>query len=328
MHKLKRQIEAQLQEIVFFLSLLISFTVFVGGVLFMALTPTSVVYILGHFGSSLDQVLFSTFGLAFFYFSLIALHIGYITNMHVFSFRDFKREYPIICYSFLAHIIIIAMLASLFSVVQIYFELPNSELLNRGSGGIIGNAFGQILYSGLGLYGSVLLLTSIAFGTCITAGFFELHDVQNLLKKIMIFSKIQSLKFIRKTNQFLIQTIEFLLKDQEVATAGASFNSSKQWMSQSLNKANSFFTDHFHINTNIMARAASIETKEELAPILKNEAVEIKNEVADVIVKTKAKANSEESKTSTKKAKTIPTKAITARKTKKKIISPEKKSKK
>lgn len=268
MHKFKMQIEGQIQEIVFFFSLLLSFTVFISGIFFLALTPESVVYILGTFGSAINQGLFTTFGIGFFYFAVMALHMGYVTNMHVFSFKDFKREYLVLGYSALAHIIILTMLSTILAVVQIYFEMPNGELLNRGTGGIIGNAFGQILYSGLGVYGSVLFLMIVAFATSLIAGFYELNDVLTVLKDGTVIAKVQTVKTARKINQSMIQAVEFILKDHEVATPSMSFAGSKAWMSQSLNKANNFFTDHFHIHADFFERKTS-EVKETTKAVAK-----------------------------------------------------------
>lgn len=269
----------------------------------MVLTPESVVYILGSFGSAINQGLFTTFGFAFFYLAVMILHMGYVTNMHVFSFKDFKREYQVLAISGVAHLIILMMFASIFSVVQIYFDIANSEVLSGGSGGIIGNAFGQILYSGLGVYGSVLLLLSAAFATSLMAGFYELNDVLATAKDIAVTTKVATFKAARKVNQGVVQSIEFILKDHEMATANVSLSASKSWMSQSINKANSFFTDHFHVNTNFTSFLDRKSDKKETA---KKPAV----------------------KKATTKSKVSALKTLTVRKSKKKIVATTKKSKK
>ncbi|MCC6137764.1 MAG: DNA translocase FtsK 4TM domain-containing protein, partial [Bdellovibrionaceae bacterium] len=249
------------------------------------------------FGSAINQGLFSTFGIGFFYLAVMALHMGYVTNMHVFSFKDFKKEYQVLGYSTLAHIIILTMFSTIFAVVQIYFEMPNGEVLNRGTGGFIGNAFGQLLYAGLGVYGSVLLLLIISFATSLVAGFYELNDVLSALKDGAVTGKVHTIKAARKINQSIIHAMEFILKDHEVATANISLSGSKNWMSQSLNKANNFFTDHFHINTDFLDRKS-----------------EVKETIKEKVKKTVKKASP------VKSTKVNALKSLTARKPKKKAI--------
>lgn len=307
MQKFKMQMEAQIQEIVFFFSLLLSFTVFISGVFFLALTPESVVYILGSFGSAINQGLFSVFGFAFFYLSVMILHMGYVTNMHVFSFKDFKREYQVLSISALAHAIILVMFSTILSVIQIYFEIQNGELLTGGTGGHVGHAFGQLLYSGLGVYGSVTLLLIAAFATSLIAGFYELNDVLEIVKDGAVTTKVQSIKAARKINHSMIQAVEFILKDHEMTPANVSLASSKAWMSNSINKANSFFTDHFHINTNSIT--SFLDRKSETKEKAKK----------TVVRKSTAK--------STKAKIANPIKALTVRKSKKKIVAAKKSSK-
>jgi hypothetical protein len=307
MQKFKMQMEAQIQEIVFFFSLLLSFTVFISGVFSLALTPENVVYILGNFGSAINQGLFSVFGFAFFYLSVMILHMGYVTNMHVFSFKDFKREYQVLSISALAHAIILVMFSTILSVVQIYLGIQNGEFLTSGNGGFVGHAFGQILYSGLGVYGSVTLLLIASFATSLIAGFYELNDVLETIKNGAVKTKIHTIKAARKINHSLIQTVEFILKDHEMVAANVSLASSKAWMSNSINKANNFFTDHFHINTN------SITSLLDRKPETKEKAKKT------VVRKSTAK--------STKAKITNPIKSLTARKPKKKIIAVKKSSK-
>lgn len=241
MQKLKMQIEGQLQEIVFFFSLLLSFSVFISGVFSLALTSENVIYILGHFGASANLAIFHIFGYGFFYFAVMALHMGYVTNFHVFKLNDFKREYRVLAYSAIAHIIILTILSTLLATIQIYLEIPSGEVLSRGAGGMLGNAFGQLLYSGLGLYGSIIALLLIAFVTAIMAGFFQLPDVLSALKEASTQTKSATLDGARAFNHSLLQSGNFLLKNYKLASAQAA-TSSKQWMHDSYQS----FSDKIH----------------------------------------------------------------------------------
>ena len=59
MYKLKNQIEGQIQEIVFFSSLLLAFSVFISGISYLALGSSGLELVIGSFGASIDRGFFS-----------------------------------------------------------------------------------------------------------------------------------------------------------------------------------------------------------------------------------------------------------------------------
>ncbi len=321
MQKFKKQMEAQVQEIVFFASLLLSFTIFLSGIFFLSLTPESISFILGSVGSAIIQGLISTFGFAFFYLSIMSLHMGYITNMHVFTFKDFKREYHVLLLSAVAHIIILTMLATLLSVVQIYFEMPHGEVLNRGTGGLLGFAFGQILFAHLGLGGSILVLLSISFGVSLFAGFFSLQDVATVLKEGAIASKEISIKTAQALREVTLHIVSMINKEQQFATVSAHAGSStNNLMTNSMARANTFIANQIH------------HSKKSISGLLKQKSVKTNN------VKKVDKTEKVEEKTKMKKAVVRKTatkalkiqnslKSLTSRKPKKKIVAAKKSSK-
>lgn len=261
MQKLKMQLEAQIQEIVFFLSILLSFSVFLSGLFSMAMTPESLVYILGSFGSSINQALFNGFGYSYFYFSIIALHMGYVTNMHVFSFKDIKREYQMLLITAVAHLIILVTLASLMSVLQISLALNSSEALAGGMGGLIGSTFGQILYSNLGIYNSVVVLLGSGFATSIVAGFYEINDVLRFFEDISQTTKDTAHKSVHAVKEGMTQMAAFIVRDHRMATANVGFTASKSWMSQSINKANTYINDRLHLGTSLLNKKTERKAK-------------------------------------------------------------------
>jgi hypothetical protein len=300
MQKLKIQIEGQLQEIVFFFSLLLSFSVFISGVFFLALTPESVVYMLGNFGSAMNQLMFTTFGYGFFYFAIIALHMGYVTNFHIFSFKDIKREYPVLAYSLIAHLIILSMLATLLAVIQIYLEIPSGEVLNRGAGGILGNAFGQLVYSGLGIYGSIILVVIASIVTAIMAGFFQLPDILAVIKEASIQTKHATIDGARALNESLSNSAHFLMRNSKVATVHAGATS-KQLMIESFHKANSFVTEKVNAYVSSIEEQPKKKTSRKVTtkkPAIKN----LKKE-NDVPAKKTAKASTTKPVVAERKAK-------------------------
>lgn len=287
MHKLKMQIEGQLQEIVFFFSLLLSFSVFISGVFTLALTPDSVVFILGSFGAGANLAIFQLVGYGFFYVAVMALHMGYVTNMHIFKLDDFKREGRVLSYSLIAHLIILSLLASLLSVFQIYLQIPTGHILSHGAGGLLGNAFGQILYSGLGLYGSVIVLLLVAFVAAIMAGFFQLPDVLTLIKEAKSQTKNATVDGARTLNHSIANASQFLFRNYKLASAHAA-TSSKQWMVESYQN----FSDKIH------SYVTSIEGEPEKKKSAPRKAVskkiekEVKKSEEKIQVKAEKKAKS------------------------------------
>lgn len=246
--KLKSSIESQLQEIVFFFSLMMAFSLFLSGIFYLTLSHDSLTYILGSFGASLDSGLFSLLGYGFFYLSVISLHMGYITNFHVFSFRDFKKQSGLLSYSLLAHTIILVLFSVLLSVIQICLEIPSTDLLNHGSGGLVGIHLGQLLHSGMGVYGSVILLTLAMFITAIVAGFFELPEVFSTIKSASVTTRKATIKGFKTANTSLINGLQFVLRGNEITEAVANTpGNTTRWISNSWNKANHLITDHLHI---------------------------------------------------------------------------------
>jgi hypothetical protein len=250
MFKLKKQIEGHIQEIVFFFSILLAFTTFLSGILYLAFSTESLTYILGQFGAIVDQGLFSFLGYAFFYLSVVVLHMGYVMNFHIFSFRDFKKEYPVLLYSLLAHSIIVVLFSNMLSVIQLSLEIPNSALLTRGAGGMMGHLLSGALYSNVGIYGSVISLLALMGVTALLGGFFEIPDVVMAVKVSSKITKNITTKSLKTMNSSLISGIQFLAKANEgteaTAHAGGGHRS-PNWISNSWSKANHLMTDHFHI---------------------------------------------------------------------------------
>ncbi|MBY0314708.1 MAG: DNA translocase FtsK 4TM domain-containing protein [Bdellovibrionales bacterium] len=242
--KLKHSIESQLQEIVFFFSLMLAFSLFLSGVFYLTLSTESLTYILGSFGAALDAGLFSLLGYAFFYLTVISLHMGYITNFHVFSFRDFKLQGSLLGLSLLAHAIIMVLFAVTLSVIQVFLEIPATVSLKYGSGGFVGLHLGHLLYSGLGLYGSILLLALGMISAAVIAGFFELTEVFSAIKSAAILSRNASIKGFKTANTSLLNGLQFLLRGNEISEAVVNSPAhTGKWISNSWHKA----TDHFHI---------------------------------------------------------------------------------
>jgi hypothetical protein len=244
MERIKSQVEAQIQEIIFFGSLILAFSMFLSGIFYLALSPETLVFILGQFGATIAHGLFSFFGYGFFYFTVMALHMGYVTNFHVFNFRDFKREYPVLMYSAFAHLLILSLFSTLLTVFQVYLEIPSSPALTHGAGGMMGALFGPHFYSALGIYGSFLLLIALKIATAIATGFFEIPDMVIAMKSASRTTARVSVKGAKRLNSSLINGAQFFLKGGEFSEAAAM---SSRGISRSLNRANHIFTEHFHI---------------------------------------------------------------------------------
>lgn len=250
MKKLKHQIEGQIQEVVFFSSLLIAFTVFVSGISYLALGGASLELILGSFGGHIERSFFSAFGYGYFYIAFAALHMGYITNFHIFNFNDLNRDYPVIAYSALAHGILLTLFSNLLSVFQFSFNLPSLESLRNGAGGALGTFIAKGLYSAAGLYGSTLLIVVFMVMTGLVAEFFELKDLHNTLRKTGTLSKIALFKTFQFAQFSLTQLMNFFFKQSDFSEmAFQSTQATKSWISNSVHRANHLFTEHFHIYT-------------------------------------------------------------------------------
>lgn len=269
MKRLKKKIEAQLQEIVFFFSLIVAFTVFVSGMFFLALSADNIVYVLGSVGSMIVHSSLSAFGLAFFYVSVMALHLGYITNIHVYRFADFKNEYHILSYSALAHIIILTLLSAALAVTQIYFNGSASENLNYGIGGFVGLSLAQALYHGMGLYGSLLILTIAAFAASIVANFFELRDVQNIVYTLGVYAKRGGINLLNYIQDSLLHLFNVLFKQNKLAYAHHQMENSKNWISQSVNKANNFVSEGLQLSRGVMSKLSFKKENQKSADIQK-----------------------------------------------------------
>jgi hypothetical protein len=250
MNRLKNQIEAQIQEVVFFSSLVLAFTFFISGVFYLAMGGTGLEFVLGSFGEMIERGFFSAFGYGYFYLAFAALHMGFITNLHIFNFNDFKREYPVLAYSALAHIILLVLFSNTLSVIQFSLGLTSSELLPYGSGGFVGAFIAKGLYAVAGLYGSLLVLTLFKITTGLVAEFYELKDLHSAIKTSVLLTKKSLVQFFKMTHQFLTQSAQFFLKDSDFSDmALQSSLATKSWISNSVSRANNLFTEHFHIYT-------------------------------------------------------------------------------
>jgi hypothetical protein len=247
MLKLKNQIEEQLHEIVFFFSLLLSFTIFLGGILYFACSQESLISVLGSFGANIDQSLFGFLGYAFFYLSVIALHMGYIMNFHIFRFRDFKKEYPLLAYSFLSHTVILVLFANTLSVIQLSLEIPNSQALINGAGGYVGHLFSNIIYANIGIYGSLVSLLALMGVTALLGGFFELPDVIVAIKSGSDITRHYTTKSIKTINSSFLEGLQLIIRNNEGSHAHAGgFRSQVARISDTWAKANDYIIDYFH----------------------------------------------------------------------------------
>lgn len=269
MYKLKNQIEGQIQEIVFFSSLLISFSIFISGLSYLVLGSSGLELVIGSFGASIDRGFFSAFGYGFFYLAFATLHLGSITNFHVFNFNDLKREYPVIAYSTLAHLILLTLFSNLLSIIQFALEIPASANLPYGAGGIVGSFIAKGLYSVAGIYGSIILILAFKLMTGLVAEFFELKDFHKLLKKAAHSFKRSSVRFMKTSNKQTYKMIQSFFKGNEFSEmAFQSSTATKAWISNSVSRANNLFTEHFHIYN----RPVTVSKEEaEKAKIIKKE---------------------------------------------------------
>lgn len=272
MLKLKQQIEGQLQEIVFFFSLLIAFTFFLSGILYLTLSADSLTYVLGQFGALVDYGLFAFLGYGYFYLTVMTLHMGYVTNFHVFNFSDFKKQSSVLLYSFLAHSIVLVLFSNMLSVIQISLELTSSAQMANGAGGLVGHLLSPTLYANIGIYGSLLFLIALMSVTALLGGFFEIPDVVVAFKSASRTTKKATMFSLKSVNHSLVQSFHFLAKGNDMNEAMLSA-SSRNWISNSWNKANNLMTDHFHIYKSEKPTIKIVEKKEEKAEkkVSKNE---------------------------------------------------------
>jgi len=291
MERIKNQIEAQIQEIVFFGSLILSFSVFLSGIFYLTMGPATLVLILGQFGAAIDHALFATFGYAFFYLAVIALHLGYIANYHVFNFKDLKREYPVLVYSLMAHLLILSLFATSLSVFQVYLQVPSTEALAHGAGGFMGALFGGAAYSALGIYGSILLLMGFTLATGLVAEFFELPDLLIAIRTGSTTLFRVTVKGLKQLNALALNGMQFVLKGHDLHEATAM---SSHHAGRIMSRANHIFTEHFHIYRGHQAeeKIEKTEKVEKKKPVLKVEKVA----VAKTAEKTADKSSSKKAK--------------------------------
>ena len=276
MYKLKNQIEGQIQEIVFFSSLLLAFSVFISGLSYLALGSSGLELVIGSFGATIDRGFFSAFGYGFFYLAFAALHLGSIANFHIFNFNDLKKEYPVLAYSTLAHIILLTLFSNLLSIIQFALEIPVSESLPYGAGGMVGSFIAKGLYSVAGIYGSIIILLAFKLMTGLVAEFFELKDLHKLLKKSAYSSKRYFLKFMKTSNKQTLKLIQSFFRGNEFSDmAFQSSNATKAWISNSVSRANNLFTEHFHIY-----QRPTVASKEEVEKIKAIKKVESKKKAS------------------------------------------------
>lgn len=300
MHRLKMQIEGQLHEIVFFTSVLLAFSVFLSGLFSLALTPESLVYILGSFGSAINQALISGFGFAFFYFSVIALHAGYVINMNIFSFRDFKREHQLLSITAVAHILILFCLSALLSVFQVSLEMQNGEVLTGGLGGLVGQTFGRFLHAHLGLYGASIVLIAVAFGISVLSGFYEISDVVKFGKEVAAGTKDALVSAAKMLYKMMSHLASLLVRDQRMATANVGFTASKSWVSHSFHKANSALHERLQSGAALLKKKPVLKAKTAKKAIVKKASLKaVKTEA----VKTATALKAETAKTAASKTK-------------------------
>lgn len=245
--KLQR-IEEQLHEIVFLTSVVTAFSIFLSGILYLFLSTNSLMYLLGEFGAQIQQGFFTGFGYAFFYLAVMILHLGHIFNLHIYRFKDIKIEYPVLAYSALAHMIILALFSSFLSVIQIYLDLPSRTALPYGSGGLAGLTMGGSLYQGIGLYGALIAIFAVGLITAMLADFINLPELLHTTKEVTKTTSRKTINGLRIANHNLQNQLQLLLQKGDLLPAHATGKShkSKNWISRRM------ITDHFHIYPEIM----------------------------------------------------------------------------
>ncbi len=281
MQKLKMQLERQIQEIVFFSSVLLGFSIVLSGIFSLVLTPDSLIYIIGSFGSSVVQSVITGLGFSFFYLAVIVLHMGYVINMNVFSFRDFKLQYEMLSITFVAHILILFCAASLFSVAQVSLEMPATEVLRGGLGGLVGYTFGNFFHAHLGVYGSSIILSAVAFGISILAGFYEINDVIDFGKHGAKSALHGFFAVGRGINEATDHLTAILTRDQRMVTANVGFTASKSWMSHSLDKANSYVQERLQKSSSLFAKKSENKEKSSKKAVAKKTSAKPSEKIAE-----------------------------------------------
>lgn len=236
MLNIRKLMNAQIQEFVFFSSLAMAFTVLFSGILFISFD----------IGNLAINALFSLMGYTYFYFSVVFLHMGYVTNFHVFNLRDFKRQAPILVSALFAHFVIVFLFSNLLTVIQISMGFSAGEMLVRGAGGWFGLLLSKALYLQLGAFGSLIALSALMIVTALLGGFFDIPEVVSVVNDTPSNPQKKTSLTKSQTSSF-IAGLQLLTRSEENTVTNQG-SMARTWMAGPINKAHHFVADQFPVS--------------------------------------------------------------------------------
>ena len=195
------QLETPLQEICFLLTVIAATFTVMGSMIFL-LTPFEELHTLfGIIGTNFLFQVFQILGLSTFLISVSILYIGGGMIGRCHQLIDLPRNYLFFSSQVLSHICLLILTSSLFTVLQLHFQYLTFDRLQKGAGGIVGQATGGILYDNFGLYGALTVLICVTLVVGIASG-------QIALVNILLWIKDQ----IQTSNSYIFSTIRMGLK--------------------------------------------------------------------------------------------------------------------
>ena len=208
-----RELETRTQEIIFlFFISLISFFI-LGGGLYLYLSPTALISIIGTSGKLVLTALFHELGYAYF---LIPLCLYYLAE-HVVETSNtvsvLLRQTVSNLMQVLFYTAIILIVASFLSVFESYFAIAAHKKLVAGIGGLAGKSIGGILFQHIGLLGSVLALGSMATTIGVFSGKFDLVDTLIFIHDYCVWLGKKLWKDTCRFTDFCVRTLGYSNKD-------------------------------------------------------------------------------------------------------------------
>ena len=173
MFKLSR-LENSTQEIVFFVTLVSSLSLLIGGGFYLFLNDSTLTTFTGTIGKLFFAKLFDTIGFAAFLLGLGTLFIGKFLLPRSHNSKDILKLSPQLTILIIVQSLVVLMCASLLTVFEQYNQWQITQKLNYGAGGFLGWLLGGSLFKLFGLYGSIVFILTFSITVSIATGYMEL----------------------------------------------------------------------------------------------------------------------------------------------------------
>lgn len=174
---MNQNIEKRTQDIIVLLSLVGSLSVLLAGGCYLFLSEQHLIPLAGRWGMLGIKVLFYSFGYPAFYLCTSIMVLGFYLKNSLAQDKSWPKVTPRVLTELGVEAGALVSLSSYLTIIEYYREASLMHQLPYGWGGRIGQLVGGQLYELFGLFGALIILTSVVMIIGIMMGRFRLAVV-------------------------------------------------------------------------------------------------------------------------------------------------------